>query len=65
MGKSNERISYCIVYGLATFQDVSQETKTKRQKLQDKIKSTGAGDKVMEEIRKKLVAYKRKEDGEI
>ena len=38
---------------------------SKRQKLQDKIKSTGAGDKVMEEIRKKLVAYKKKEKGEI
>ena len=38
---------------------------SKRQKLQDKIKSSGAGDKVMEEIRKKLAAYKKKEEGEI
>ena len=37
---------------------------SKRQKLQDKIKSSGAGDKVMDEIKKKLVAYKKKEEGE-
>ena len=34
----------------------------KRQKLQDKIKSSGAGDKVMDEIKKKLDAYKNREE---
>ena len=38
---------------------------SKRQKLQDKIKSSGAGGKVMDEIKKRLVAYKKKEEGEI
>jgi hypothetical protein len=37
---------------------------SKRQKLQDKIKSSGAGDQVMDEIKKKLVAYKKKKEGE-
>ena len=37
---------------------------SKRQKLQDKVKSSGAGDKVVDEIKKKLVAYKKKEGGQ-
>ena len=37
----------------------------KRQKLQDKVKSQGANDKLMAEIKKKLDAYKKKEDGEL
>ena len=38
---------------------------SKRRKLQDKIKSSGAGDEVMDGIMKKLEAYKKKEEGEI
>ena len=38
---------------------------SKRQKLQDGFKSSGADDKVMAEIKKKLEAYKKKEEGEI
>ena len=37
----------------------------KRQKLQDKIKSSGARDKVMDEIKKKLDAYKKRKEGEL
>ena len=38
---------------------------SKRQTLQDKFNFSGPGDKVMEEIRERPVAYKKKEDGEI
>ena len=37
----------------------------KRQKLQNKVKSAGANDKVLAEIKKKLAGYKKKEDGEL
>ena len=37
----------------------------KRQKLQNKVKSVGANDKVLAEIKKKLEGYKKKEDGEL
>ena len=37
----------------------------KRQKLQNKVKSSGANDKVLAEIKKKLEGYKKKEDGEL
>ena len=37
----------------------------KRQKLQNKVKSSGANDKVLAEVKKKLEGYKKKEDGEL
>ena len=37
----------------------------KRQKLQNKVKSAGANDKVLAEVKKKLEGYKKKEDGEL
>ena len=35
---------------------------SKRQRLLNNIKSSGAEDKVMDEIKKKLAAYKKKEE---